>query len=85
VETLEERRTPPRQARVVDARPTLAAGGQPFAEIMAAAAKVGVGEVLVVFAPFEPIPLEGVLGQRGFSHIAERLDSGDWRTTFSKD
>src|SRR5690606_27007562 len=29
------------RARVVDARPTLAAGGEPFDEIMAAAAEVG--------------------------------------------
>ncbi len=68
--------------RVVDARPTLAAGGEPFAEIMDAAAEVGAGETLVVYAPFEPIPLEGVLGQQGFTHVAEPLGDGDWRVTF---
>jgi len=70
------------QARVVDARPTLAAGGEPFEEIMAAAAEVGEGEVLVVYAPFEPVPLEGVLGEQGFSHVADKLENGDWRVTF---
>lgn len=68
--------------RVVDARPTLAAGGEPFEEIMAAASQVGDGEVLVVFAPFEPVPLEGVLGEQGFSYVADQLDDGDWRVTF---
>jgi uncharacterized protein (DUF2249 family) len=72
-------------ARVVDARPTLAAGGEPFAEIMDAAAQVTYGEVLVVYAPFEPVPLEGVLGEQGYGYVADRLDSGDWRVTFRRD
>lgn len=72
------------QARIVDARPTLAAGGEPFAEIMEAAAQVRAGEVLVVYAPFEPVPLEGVLGEQGFVHVADRLDDGDWRVTFTR-
>jgi uncharacterized protein (DUF2249 family) len=72
------------RARVVDARPTLAAGGEPFAEIMEAAALVGDGEVLVVYAPFEPVPLEGVLGEQGFRYVADQLESGDWRVTFLK-
>jgi uncharacterized protein (DUF2249 family) len=71
-------------ARVVDARPTLAAGGEPFAEIMDAAAQVDDGEVLVVYAPFEPVPLEGVLGEQGFGYVADQLDSGDWRVTFRR-
>ncbi|HEX7094254.1 MAG TPA: DUF2249 domain-containing protein [Acidimicrobiales bacterium] len=72
------------KARVVDARPTLAAGGEPFDEIMAAAAQVSEGEVLVVYAPFEPVPLEGVLGEQGFSYVADQLEGGDWRVTFVK-
>ncbi|MFO7281643.1 MAG: DUF2249 domain-containing protein [Thermoanaerobacterales bacterium] len=71
-------------ARVVDARPTLAAGGEPFDEIMAAAAQVGEGEVLVVYAPFEPVPLEGVLGEQGFRYVADQIDGGDWRVTFRR-
>lgn len=70
------------RARVVDARPTLAAGGEPFGEIMAAAGQVGDGEVLVVYAPFEPVPLEGVLGEQGFDYVADEIEPGDWRTTF---
>lgn len=72
-------------ARVVDARPTLAAAGEPFAEIMDAAGQVGDGEVLVVYAPFEPVPLEGVLGEQGFDYVADQLESGDWRVTFRRD
>lgn len=71
-------------ARVVDARPTLAAGGEPFAEIMDAAAQVGPGESLVVYAPFEPVPLEGVLGEQGFEYLVDELDTGDWRVVFHR-
>lgn len=73
------------RAHVVDARPTLAAGGEPFGEIMAAAAQVGDDEVLVLYAPFDPVPLEGVLGEQGFNHIVDQLESGDWRVIFHRD
>ncbi|MCZ7534609.1 MAG: DUF2249 domain-containing protein [Acidimicrobiia bacterium] len=41
-------------ARIVDARPTIAEGKEPFDEIMAAAAEVEPGGVLVIFAPSSP-------------------------------
>jgi uncharacterized protein (DUF2249 family) len=69
---------------VVDARPILAAGGEPFDQIMEAAARVRDGEQLVVYAPFEPVPLEGVLGEQGFTYVAEPLGDGDWRVTFQR-
>jgi uncharacterized protein (DUF2249 family) len=72
------------QTLVVDARPTLATGGEPFAEIMDAAGRVAAGDVLVVYAPFEPVPLEGVLGEQGFAHVADQLEGGDWRVTFAR-
>ncbi|MGH3068114.1 MAG: DUF2249 domain-containing protein [Streptosporangiaceae bacterium] len=54
-------------------RPHAAAGGEPFGTIMAAVAALADGEELVVLAPFEPVPLEGVLGSQGFSyHDADR-------------
>lgn len=70
------------RARTVDARPILAAGDEPFEAIMAAAADLGEGEVLVVYAPFEPVPLEGVLGEQGFVHQAVQLGPDDWRVSF---
>jgi uncharacterized protein (DUF2249 family) len=51
---------------------------------MDAAARVDDGEVLVVYAPFEPVPLEGVLGEQGFGYVADQLESGDWRVTFRR-
>ncbi len=68
----------------VDARPIIADGGEPFDTIMAAVAALTDGEDLVVLAPFEPVPLEGVLGSQGFSYQADDLGDGDWRVTFHR-
>ena len=69
-------------ASIVDARPTLAGGGEPFEAIMAAAAALEDGQPLVVLAPFEPVSLEGVLGAQCFVHQATELPGGTWRTVF---
>lgn len=71
-------------ARVVDARPVLAAGEEPFEMIMAAAGEVEPGGIFVLLAPFEPVPLEGVLGSQGFEYQAIELESGDWRVVFRR-
>lgn len=68
----------------VDARPIIAAGGEPFDTIMEAVAALGDSEELVVLAPFEPVPLEGVLGSQGFSYDVADLGGGDWRVTFRR-
>jgi uncharacterized protein (DUF2249 family) len=70
------------RAHVVDARPILEAGGEPFDAIMDAAAHVGPDEILVVWAPFEPVPLEGVLGEMGFRFLADEVSPGNWRVSF---
>jgi uncharacterized protein (DUF2249 family) len=66
----------------VDARPIIAAGEEPFETIMAAVAALSDGEELVVLAPFEPVPLEGVLSSQGFAYDAAEIGGGDWRVTF---
>jgi len=68
----------------VDARPIIAAGGEPFDTIMAAVAALADDEELVVLAPFEPVPLEGVLGSQGFSYDVASLGDDDWRVTFRR-
>ncbi len=66
-----------------DARPVIAAGGEPFGDIMTAVAALADEEELVVIAPFEPVPLEGMLSSRGFSYDAVDV-GGDWRVTFRR-
>ncbi|WP_195210429.1 DUF2249 domain-containing protein [Actinomarinicola tropica] len=70
------------RAHVIDARPILAAGDEPFQAIMEAASRVGQDEILVVWAPFEPVPLEGVLAEQGFRFVADEVAPGDWRVCF---
>ncbi|MBX7159664.1 MAG: DUF2249 domain-containing protein [Acidimicrobiia bacterium] len=72
------------RSRTVDARPIIAAGDEPFGKIMTEARALGDDEVLVVYAPFEPVPLFGKLAAMGLSHDAEALDGGDFRVTFRR-
>ncbi len=67
-----------------DARPLIAAGDEPFGAIMAAVAALDDGEELVILAPFEPVPLEGVLGSQGFSYEVVAVGADDWRVTFRR-
>jgi uncharacterized protein (DUF2249 family) len=39
-------------------------------------------DMLVLRAPFEPVPLYAVLGARGLAHWTERLAADDWRVWF---
>ncbi|HZU79459.1 MAG TPA: DUF2249 domain-containing protein [Acidimicrobiales bacterium] len=68
----------------VDARPIIAAGGEPFETIMAAVAALADGEDLVILAPFEPVPLEGVLSSQGFVYDVAEIGGGDWQVTFRR-
>ena len=68
----------------VDARPIIAAGEEPFETIMEAVSDLQDGEELVVLAPFEPVPLEGVLSSQGFSYQAQEIGGGDWQVRFAR-
>jgi uncharacterized protein (DUF2249 family) len=67
-----------------DARPVIAAGGEPFNDIMTTVAALDEDEELVVLAPFEPVPLGGALSSRGFPYAAASLGDGDWQVTFRR-
>lgn len=69
-------------ARVLDVRPILDAGEEPFETIMNTVTGLQ-GEDLVVVAPFEPVPLEGVLSSQGYLFEATEIDPTHWRTRFS--
>ncbi len=69
---------------LLDVRPTLAAGEDPFDTIMAAADRLAPGQTLVLVNSFEPFPLYQVLAERGFERSVERFPDGDWRVTFRR-
>jgi hypothetical protein len=68
---------------VLDVRPDLESGGEPFVHIMEAASAITPGGTLVIIAPFEPIPLYEVLGARGFSHETAKIAADEWVVRFS--
>lgn len=72
-------------ADVLDVRPELEAGGEPFVRIMEAAAQIAPGGSLVIVAPFEPVPLYGALGGRGFAHATQRVAADEWVVRFTRE
>ncbi|HWO89012.1 MAG TPA: DUF542 domain-containing protein [Gemmatimonadales bacterium] len=68
----------------LDVRPILAEGGEPFADIMAAADRVAPGGVLVITAPFEPVPLYGVMSKRGFGHRTTAVGAAEFVVRFTR-
>lgn len=72
-------------ATTLDVRPTLEQGGEPFIEIMESAATITPGESLVIIAPFEPAPLYGALGARGFAHATYRRADDEWVVRFTRE
>ena len=67
---------------VLDVRPDLNQGQDPFAKIMQAVGKLSAGQELLLIAPFEPVPLYTVLEQQGFAHATENAAPNEWRVTF---
>jgi uncharacterized protein (DUF2249 family) len=72
----------PRPPRILDVRPLIARGEEPFTKIMAAVAVLSAGESLVLVTPFLPAPLIEKLRSEGFEAQPERSADGSWRTRF---
>lgn len=66
----------------LDVRPTIAAGGEPFGDILQAADQIAEGGTLEVLAPFEPVPLYAALSRRGFAHRTTPLPEGEHLVAF---
>lgn len=67
----------------VDVRPTLRAGGEPFAEIMTAVASLAPGQAMRLYATFKPVPLFAVMSGKGFDHTEHEIGGGDWEVVFT--
>ena len=63
----------------------LAAGNDPFHDIMAAVDALRGDEPLEIIAPFEPIPLYTVMEGKGFTHKTEDLSGGSWKIVFTRE
>jgi hypothetical protein len=67
----------------VDVRPILRAGGEPFSTIMAALDRLEPWQGLRLYVPFKPIPLFGVMADKGFAHHEAELEDGEWEVLFT--
>jgi len=68
----------------VDVRDDIRNGREPFSKIRNAAAVLQADEQLLLIAPFEPVPLFGVMAKQGFVHKAQATASGDWEILFTR-
>ncbi len=59
-------------SRLLDVRPVLAKGGDPFHLIVKTVAELGGSEALHLLVGFEPAPLYAVLGAQGLAHHTEQ-------------
>lgn len=76
------------QATVVadlDAREMQHRGEDPFFVIQDTARTVSPGQAFRLRNTFQPFPLYGVLGAKGFAHWVEELGPGDWLITFYRE
>lgn len=66
-------------AVVIDVRPILSSGRDPFDEVMTVAKPIPSGGDLVIHAPFNPLPLRRVLGQMGFESFGDETGEAHFR------
>lgn len=67
----------------LDVRPLIARGQEPRAAIMQAVESLVPGQALRLLAPFRPLPLVALLGERGFTHAMTDIGGGDWEVVFT--
>lgn len=68
---------------ILDVRPHLARGEEPFAAIMAAADSLKSGQALRLLVPFRPVPLFSVMANRGFTAEEHARPDGLWEVLFA--
>ena len=66
---------------LLDVRPLIEKGEEPFGTIMATVAGLD-GRTFHLIAPFEPTPLEGVLSAQGFTYEVDQVGDAEWHVRF---
>ncbi|GJM79730.1 DUF2249 domain-containing protein [Paenibacillus timonensis] len=66
----------------LDVRPILRRGEEPFSVIMDSVGKLEEGDIFVLHATMNPVPLLKVLERKGYSHVSEQLAEDHWKVTF---
>ncbi len=71
--------------KVMDVRPLIAKGAEPFTTIRARVDTLKAGEGLTVIAPFLPAPLIEKLGSEGYRSRVQHQPDGAWAVNFWRD
>lgn len=75
----------PKNFKVLDVRPLLADGTEPFTAIRERIDALAPGQGLTLVAPFLPAPLIELLKSEGFESTMERRADGAWAINFWKE
>lgn len=75
----------PKNFKVLDVRPLIAGGTEPFSAIRERVDALAPGHGLTVIAPFLPAPLIELLKSEGFDSTMERRTDGAWAVNFWKE
>ncbi|PCJ43295.1 MAG: hypothetical protein COA81_04445 [Alphaproteobacteria bacterium] len=68
----------------MDVRPILARGDDPLEQILAKVELLAVQDILLIEAPFDPLPLRRMLTGRGYASHAVPLSPKHWQVFFKK-
>ena len=69
----------------VDVREDLKLKKDPFDKIMAVVKDLKEGQGFILHAPFNPVPLHGVLKRKGFRYQAEKIERKHWKVIYEKE
>ena len=75
----------PSEMVVLDVRPTIESGADPFKEIMAGVKEMEDSETLKVINVFEPIPLISILKEKGYKSWTNEISTNEYHTFFTKE
>lgn len=68
----------------LDVREDIKNGQDPFDKIMSTVSAYQTGDILILQAPFQPIPLYGVLTSKGFAYKTDEINEKHYKITFTK-
>ena len=66
----------------LDVREDLLLKKEPFDKIMGAVKQLKPGQIFVLHAPFNPIPLHKLLSKKGFVYEVIKLEKKHWQVTY---
>lgn len=69
---------------VLNLRPVFEAGFEPLMLILGEVSKLAADDVLVLEAPFHPLPLRRLLRGRGFESFAREVPGGSWQVALRR-